>query len=105
MGASAGEFIPHASFPIKAQGAFQGLGTATLLTFPATWTLKPNFLLFFKRLGKRQIRSYSIFWWVVLVFTLARGVVSIGLMQFHCLLGPFEAITMKFSTKDTTKQT
>lgn len=59
-------------------------GVAMLLDTVGFWTIKLNFLLFFYRLA-HQIRSYLIFWWVVLCLTIACGVVAIALLPYECV--------------------
>lgn len=105
MAVSAGELIPDATFPVKAQAALRGFGIAMLLSYLGIWAIKLNFLLFFKRLGTKEIRSYAIFWWVVLIFTIACGAISIGLMQFHCMMGPIDDIMIKCPQRSVLKQT
>jgi hypothetical protein len=104
MGVARGDIIPDANFPHEAQRGLRAFGIAMLFSYLGIWAIKLNFLLFFKRLGA-QITAYTIFWWIVLVFTMACGVVSIGLMQFHCMFGPITEIMVVCPQYDILKKT
>lgn len=78
--------IPGPDFlEVMARG-MRGFGTAMLLANIGIYTIKLNFLLFFKRLGA-QIRSYEIFWWSVLLLTVGCLAVALGVMQYDCMFG------------------
>ncbi|KAF2119898.1 hypothetical protein BDV96DRAFT_566279 [Lophiotrema nucula] len=104
MGVAKGEIVPDANFPSKAQRSLRAFGIAMLFSYLGIWAIKLNFLLFFKRLGA-QITAYLVFWWAVLIFTIACGAVSIGLMQFHCMFGPINDIMVICPQYPTLKQT
>ncbi len=60
------------------------------------WCVKLSVLLFFRRLQQGQsIRKQKIWWWCVLSFTIATWVISIGLVQYQCLVRSFEWIARK----------
>ena len=60
------------------------------------WCVKLSILLFFRRLQQGQsIRKQKIWWWCVLSFTVATWVISIGLVQYQCLVRSFEWIARK----------
>ncbi|KAF1849696.1 uncharacterized protein K460DRAFT_390372 [Cucurbitaria berberidis CBS 394.84] len=104
MAVSKGAIMPDANFPHEARRGLVGFGIAAIFSYLGIWAIKLNFLLFFKRLGA-QITPYIIFWWAVLIFTIACGAVSIGLMQFHCLFGPINDIMVICPQYTTLKQT
>jgi hypothetical protein len=88
---SKGEMMPDANFPKEARRGLRAFGIAILLSYSGIWAIKLSFLLFFRRFGT-QVAAYLMFWWAVLIVTIACGAVNIGLMQFHCLFGPISDI-------------
>ncbi|KAF2142290.1 uncharacterized protein K452DRAFT_358129 [Aplosporella prunicola CBS 121167] len=104
MAVSKGELQPDPNFPRDAKRGLRAFGSAMLFSYLGIWAIKLNFLLFFKRLGN-QITAYLIFWWVVLLITIACGAVSIGVMQFHCLFGPIKDIMIICPQYKTLRQT
>ena len=68
-----------------------------LMTYCSLWCVKLSILLFFRRLHRGQImKRQKIWWWCVLGFTIATWVLSVGLIQYQCLLKPFEWILRKY---------
>lgn len=55
------------------------------------WAVKLSFLLFFWRLGERAT-GHKIWWWCVLVVTIAAWAISVAIFQFNCSLKPLEYI-------------
>ncbi|KAL4954289.1 hypothetical protein BDW69DRAFT_142589 [Aspergillus filifer] len=53
-----------------------------LLFYAGLWSVKISVLAFFRKLGSK-IRSHWIWWWVVLGFTVALGVVAIGIQVYQ----------------------
>ncbi len=104
MAVSNGQVMLDADFPAEAQRGLRAFGTTMLLSYLGIWAIKLNFLLFFRRLG-RQIVSYTILWWAVLIITLACGGVNLGIMQFKCMFGPIEHIMTVCPQYPTLKQT
>ncbi|PSR88607.1 hypothetical protein BD289DRAFT_481998 [Coniella lustricola] len=64
-------------------GALRADGLTIILSTVGIWTVKLNFLIFFRRLA-RQVRSYTAVWISALVFILACGAASLSLMPFQC---------------------
>lgn len=91
MAVTKGEMIPGPKFPEEAQRGLRAFGVAMLFSYLGIYAIKLNFLLFFRRLVTKRT-SYVIFWWAVLIITIACGTVSIGLMQFHCMFAPINYI-------------
>lgn len=60
-------------------------GVVIIMDTVGVWVIKLNFLLFYYRLA-HQIRSYLVFWWVVLGLTVATGIASVALLPYECLL-------------------
>lgn len=60
-------------------------GVAIILSVFGIWTIKMNFMLFFRRLG-HQIRAYTTFWWVAVVIIVACGAVLFGILPYDCIL-------------------
>jgi hypothetical protein len=60
-------------------------GTLSMLVmfYLGLWSIKINFLIFFRRLGY-QITYYRIYWWVVVVFTALAGAACISDLQYSC---------------------
>ena len=95
MAVSKGRMIPGPNFSKDAQKGLQAFGVAMLFSYLGIWAIKLNFLLFFRRLITKMTSFfvfYLIFWWAVLIITIACGAVSIGLMQFRCIFGPLNQI-------------
>lgn len=88
---SAGLAIPSANFLHNAHRFLVGSNVALVMFYIGLWSIKLSFLIFFYRLGD-QIRSYQIFWCIVLAITIASGLVCIGDIQYHCLSGPIEKV-------------
>jgi hypothetical protein len=53
------------------------------LFYSSLWAVKFSFLAFFYKLVEK-IRSYQIWWWVVLVITAGAYISSIGNIQWEC---------------------
>ncbi|KAM0817185.1 putative glycoside hydrolase family 31 [Seiridium cardinale] len=83
--------MPAPSFLHDTEKGLRSFGTLMLLNYLGIWMVKLNFLLFFRRLGN-HVRLYRIFWWIVLTFNVAAGVIVIGLIDFKCLMQPAEII-------------
>lgn len=56
------------------------------------WSIKLNFLLFFRRLT-RQVRIYLVLWWAAVVVVMGCGVANLSLAPFHCTFGTLESIS------------
>jgi len=56
------------------------------LTIAGVLIVKLNFLLFFKWLGQ-GIRTFTLVWWAVMLFTVASTIAQIGMQQFECFFG------------------
>jgi hypothetical protein len=78
----------------QAQRGLRAFGIAILLSYFGIWSIKLDFLLFFKRPGT-QITTYLVFWWAVLFVTMASGAVNLGLYQYQCVFGPVGDIMVK----------
>ncbi|KAI1758902.1 hypothetical protein GGR53DRAFT_524296 [Hypoxylon sp. FL1150] len=83
--------MPPLTFLDDTTNGLRGFGSLVLLNYFGIWLVKLNFLLFFRRLGN-HVDKYRIFWWVVLLFNLAAGVVVIGLIDFPCTMRPAEVV-------------
>ncbi|KAJ4374837.1 hypothetical protein N0V83_001915 [Neocucurbitaria cava] len=55
-----------------------------LMFYIGLWTIKINFLIFFKQLGY-QITYYRVYWWGITIFTVIAGAACIGDIQYDCL--------------------
>lgn len=98
------EMMPDPNFPKEAQRGLRAFGITMVLLYLGIWAIKLSFLLFFKRLGTR-ITAYLIFWWAVLIVTVACGAASIGTMQYHCLFGHINDTLVICSEYSTLKHT
>ena len=58
------------------------------------WSIKLSFLLFFRRLGYRVPKQRSI-WWLVLVVNILALAVWIGIMNWRCMILPWEEASSK----------
>jgi hypothetical protein len=68
-----------------------------MMFYMGLWTIKINFLIFFKRLGY-QINYFRIYWWCVTIFTVIAGAACLGNIQYSCLAVTVEESVAKCST-------
>lgn len=68
-----------------------GFGLSYPLTTIGVFIVKLNFLFFIRRLST-NIRTYTVFWWIVLVFNVGVTGTLIGLQDFSCFFGSTEYI-------------
>ncbi|CAG8975094.1 hypothetical protein HYALB_00008934 [Hymenoscyphus albidus] len=87
-----------ATFPHSLEQYLHGSLAAWLMFYLVLWTIKINFLLFFRKLGDKVTNYYKIYWWAVLIFTLAAGIVCVGTIQYDCLAVTFEQSTASQGT-------
>lgn len=78
------EAAPGADFINQLFRSTTTYGAVILMDTVGFWTIKVNFLMFFYRLAY-QIRSYLIFWWIVLCLTAATGIVAVAILPYECL--------------------
>ncbi|KAF1969836.1 hypothetical protein BU23DRAFT_571151 [Bimuria novae-zelandiae CBS 107.79] len=95
---STGVALPYAHFLHNAHRFLVGSNVTLIMFYVGLWSIKLGFLVFFYRLGD-QIRTYQTFWWIVLVFTVASGLVCIGDIQYHCLSDPTEKVLVNCPTE------
>ncbi|KAF4626585.1 hypothetical protein G7Y89_g11572 [Cudoniella acicularis] len=62
--------------------------------YSGLWFIKFSFLAFFKRLGF-QVKGQNHLWWIVFLITLASWFASFGTIEYDCLTGSFEYISIK----------
>jgi hypothetical protein len=98
-----GKVMPDATFPDTMRNGLRGFGAALTIALVGILAVKINFLLFFKRLGT-QITTYLIFWYVVLFITIACGATNLGLMDYKCVFGSFEYISMSCTQRPVLKR-
>ena len=61
---------------------------ATIVLYSTSlYTTKLSFLFFFRILGDK-IRRQQIIWWSALAFVVAAYLITLGLLDFRCLVGP-----------------
>ncbi|KAK3986952.1 hypothetical protein QBC44DRAFT_332243 [Cladorrhinum sp. PSN332] len=64
---------------------------AELFFYTSLAVIKLAFLLFFKRLGT-NVNRFNWFWWPVVVFVVIVYAVSLGTVEYRCLLPTFEEV-------------
>ncbi|PHH60317.1 hypothetical protein CDD81_1843 [Ophiocordyceps australis] len=74
-------------FVSNTQAGLRAFGINVILGYVGIWLIKINFLLFFYRLGNK-LRRYLVAWWIVVVLTVACGVVELAIMKLECIFGP-----------------
>ncbi|KAH7339205.1 hypothetical protein BKA66DRAFT_54266 [Pyrenochaeta sp. MPI-SDFR-AT-0127] len=80
---------PSAQFPSIFE-RFLRVGVAMVILFyTSLWSIKIGFLIFFRRLGTRKIRSLKIQWNLVFTITLLSYVACFLVLPFKCLGGSF----------------
>ncbi|KAH8702813.1 hypothetical protein GQ44DRAFT_783537 [Phaeosphaeriaceae sp. PMI808] len=75
------DFMPNSK-----QG-FIAVGTSINLTIIGVLIVKLNFLLFFRRLGKK-LNRFNIAWWTILTFTIAVTIAQIAMQRFGFIALP-----------------
>jgi len=75
----------------------RGFGISMLMCYLGVWTIKLQYLLFFRRLGAQQ-KNYTRLWWVVLVLCVGCGGVFLGLFPYNCLFYSTDYIFAKCTT-------
>lgn len=68
-----------------------------ILFFTCLWCIKLSFLLFFRRLG-HNVRGHKVWWWCVLVATIATWAACVGDVQFDCSLNSLDWIYSEFDS-------
>lgn len=92
--------VPGPDFPDRLVTALRIDGIALMLSMIGIWTIKFNFLLFFRRFG-RQIRNYMIVWWVAFALVLCCGIVNIGVIPYGCVFGQLSYLTGYCATQSS----
>lgn len=96
--ASGEKLIIPPTFMADGEKYLQGALAIVFLFLSGLWNVKISFLLFFRRLGNK-VSGHKLHWWLVLSFTLATYAISIGTIQFHCFIRPFQEIIPSCSSK------
>lgn len=63
-----------------------------MLFYAGLWCIKLAFLLFFRRLGLRNVTSLRRWWWVVLTITIVTYFVCYTTLPYRCTLVSFEVV-------------
>ncbi|POS68497.1 hypothetical protein DHEL01_v213109 [Diaporthe helianthi] len=71
---------------------------AELFFYTALFSIKLSFLCFFRRLGNK-IKYFRYIWWGVLFVTVSSYLASVGNVDYKCLVGTIEQITVVCQTK------
>lgn len=71
---------------------------AELFFYTALFSIKLSFLFFFRRLGNK-IKHFRYIWWGVLFVTVSCYLASVGNVDYKCLVGTIEQITVVCQTK------
>ncbi|KAI0178102.1 hypothetical protein BJ166DRAFT_508847 [Pestalotiopsis sp. NC0098] len=79
---------------LRASGIIMILGSLGI------WSIKINFLAFFRGFGS-QIRTYMILWWIALFLVVAAGVVEMGMIPYPYLFVSTNQIMEKFPASST----
>lgn len=66
--------------------------------------VKLSFLFFFRRLG-HNVHGQRCLWWPILIFSLIVFFVSLGDVQYECLVGPTTTILSYCSTRAASRFT
>ncbi|CAN8104912.1 unnamed protein product [Discula destructiva] len=97
---SKGLEAPGPDFPSQMTAAVRAQGIIIILTLVGIWTIKLNYLFFFRRLT-RQMRVYIILWRVVLGIFLVSGAVNLALIPYQCMFGNYIYILEACATDST----
>jgi hypothetical protein len=85
VGVLSGQQYPTSTFLHSLERYLHGSLAVLIMFYMGLWTIKINFLLFFRGLGDQVKSFYWLYWWAVSVFTIAAGAVCIGTVQYQCL--------------------
>ncbi|KAI0547069.1 hypothetical protein F4679DRAFT_555734 [Xylaria curta] len=69
-----------------------------ILSYSSLWSIKFSFMAFFKPLGQ-QLWSQQVLWWISLAFICVGYLVSIALLDFHCLASNGRDVIANCTTK------
>ena len=87
----AGAVPPPADFTSQIESFLHAEVAINLLYLCGIWAIKLSFMLFFRRLG-HNVKWQKQLWWCVLIAIIAGLGISIGVLDFPCLVKPI-AIT------------
>ncbi|KAI1759676.1 hypothetical protein GGR53DRAFT_130017 [Hypoxylon sp. FL1150] len=90
--------LPGPDFPDRMISGLRADGIAITLFTIGIWSIKLNFMLFFRQFG-RQIRNYMILWWVALVLVISCGAIQLGVIPYDCTFGSLFKITVQCATE------
>jgi hypothetical protein len=93
MEVGAGMRMPSSNFLNNLIQYSRGQLSVLLMFYTGLWTIKLNFLVFFRKLGG-QVTYYRIAWWCVTIFTICAFFTCIGTIQYNCLAGDAQWIAM-----------
>jgi hypothetical protein len=63
-----------------------------MMFYVGLWSIKLAFLLFFRRLGTRNIQSLHRWWWFVAIFTITSFFLCFATLPYRCTLVSFEVV-------------
>ncbi|KAH7074562.1 hypothetical protein BKA63DRAFT_566231 [Paraphoma chrysanthemicola] len=63
-----------------------------MIFYVGLWSIKLAFLLFFRRLGTRNIQSLHRWWWFVATFTITSFFLCFATLPYRCTLVSFEVV-------------
>lgn len=92
-----GEKPPGPGFVAQQQTFLRNHLALSILFSSCLWTVKLSVLVFFRRL-ESKMRGHQIWWWCVLVITIATWIVCIADVQYQCLLGSGHHIRSQLPT-------
>ena len=88
--------IPPPNFVSNTETYLRASLAIIFLFTSGLWSIKIAFLLFFRRLSE-GVSGQRVLWWTAFAWTAATYFISIGTIQYNCLLPSFVVITEKCS--------
>ncbi|KAI0169717.1 hypothetical protein GGR52DRAFT_592281 [Hypoxylon sp. FL1284] len=92
-----GVVLPTPDFADRLIVGLRADGAAIILETVGIWSIKFNFLLFFRQFG-RQVQSYMTLWYIAVVVVAAAGAAHIGVIPYECTFASFAQLTGSCST-------
>lgn len=98
-----GSFIQRPNFLNETRTGIRLLGVTNALSYIGIWLVKFSFISFFYRLAGR-IKEYLIFWWIVVIITLACGAGAFGVGGWSCEFSSLDYIISECVTPSKSAQ-
>lgn len=90
---------PPPTFLEDVPKGLHGVFAQAILCVTGIYAIKMSFLIFFYRLG-HHITKYLVLWWIVAIITIASYGITMGLVEYKCMLSDVEVIFFQCTSKE-----